>query len=363
MKKILTFNFIALILIGALGISAAAQNSSPTLLKRTVNVSVKRYLRWWKTPTAAEPVYNTYSWVPQINFDVLGAIPAGGQLYAEFDTADGKPWISYKMLTHELEDDVQENIRIENSISDEELEKKAIVTEGVFPFRIRLKSGGADRILFTGKYRVGTYALDQKIPEYKGKKDFYFDFDWQIPFAYLWLNPQNSNQNMPWVSSLTCFRGASENTKMEAVLFYNGKEISKSGVDTANRVKQTMTSAADEPAYRWMMWQFEFSNVRGFNLDRNSANNTSAFFFLDKNPGEYEIKISRDGQPARLLKFTVGKDGKIVDNGVKDKNQIGGVRMIFSVSVLGTADGKWNAAAWRTDALYGNPLIGFTAIQ
>lgn len=362
MKKILTFKFIALMIIGLLGISVAAQNGSPTLLKRTINVSVKRYLRWWKNPTAAEPVYNTYSWVPQINFDVLGAIPAGSQLYAEFDTADGKSWITYKMHTRELEDDVLENIRIEDTLSDDELEKKAVVTEGVFPFRIRLKNSGADRVLFSGKYRVGTYALDQKIPEFKNKKDFYFDFDWQIPIAYLWLNPQ-SNQNMPWVSSLMCFRGASESTKMEATLFYNGKEISKSGVDSANRVKQTMTSAADEAPFRWTLWQFEFPNVRGFDLDQNSANNTSSLFFLDKNPGEYEIKVSRDGSPARSLKFTVGKDGKIVDNGVKEKNQIGGVRMIFPVSVIGTADGRWNAAAWKTDALYGNPLIGFTANQ
>ena len=53
MKKILTFNFIAMMFIGLLGISAHAQNSSPTLLKRTVNVSVKRYLRYWKNPAAS----------------------------------------------------------------------------------------------------------------------------------------------------------------------------------------------------------------------------------------------------------------------------------------------------------------------
>lgn len=363
MKKIITVNFIALLFIGLFDISAAAQNKSPTLLKRTVNVSVKRYLRYWKNPAASEPVYNTYSWVPQINFDVLGAVPAGSQLFADFETADGKPWISYKMLTHELEDDVQENIRIEDTMSDAELEKKAVIAEGIYPFRIRLKGAGADHILFSGKYRVGTYLLDQKIPEYKGKKDFYFDFDWQIPFAYLWLNPQNGNQNMPWLATLMCFRGANDYTKFEAVLFYNGKEIDKSGVNAGNRLKQTMTSAADEVSHRWTMWQFDFPKTRGFDLDRNSANNTSAYFFLNKNPGEYEIKVSRDGQPARSLKFTVGNDGKIVSNGIKDKNQIGGVRMIVPVSVIGAADGKWNTAAWKTDALYANPLVGFTAIQ
>ena len=348
--------------LGGFETEISAQNANPTLLKRTVNVSVKRYLRYWKNPQAAEPVYNTYSWIPQIRFDVLGALPAGGQLYADFETADGKPWLTYKMRTHELADDVSETILIEDTLSDAELEKKAVVTEGVYGFRIRLTGVGAERILLSGKYRVGTYPLDQKIPENKNKKDFYFDFDWQIPFGYLWLNPQNDNENMPSLASLMCFRGANDYTKFEAVLFYNGKEIDKSGVNAANRLKQTMTSAADEASHRWTMWQFDFPKVRGFDLNRNSANNVSAYFFLDKNPGQYEIKVSRDGAPARSMKFAVGKDGKIVDNGIKDKNQLGGVRMIFPVGVIGAADGKWNAAAWKTDGLYGN-LAGFAPVQ
>ena len=120
-----------------------------------------------------------------------------------------------------------------------------------------------------------------------------------------------------------------------------------------------MSSPIDDPLYRWQMWRFVFDDVRGFNKSQ-SANDYSSQFFLDKNPGEYEIKVMRENQLARSMKFTVGK---IADNGVKDKNRIGGVRMIFPVSVIGTADGKWNAAAWKTGALYANPLVGFKAIQ
>ena len=357
MKKILTFNFIALMFIGLLGISAAAQNSSPTLLKRTVNISVKRSTRWWKTPTAAEPVYNTYSWVPQIQYTVLGAISPGSQMFAEFDTPDGKPWLKYKMKTRELEDDVQDIVLIEDTMTDDELEKKGIVGEGVFPFRIRLKNAiaGTDRVMFSGKYRVATYIPDQKIPENKGKKEYYIDYDWQIPFGYLWLNPE-VEQDVPQLAAATCFRGAdSSESKIEAFLFYNGKQISKK---TAS-AKETLNPYVETP-YHWQMWQFTFDNVRGFN-HQQSANDFSSQFFLDKNPGDYEIKVLRDNQLARVIKFTVGKDGKIVDNGIKDKNQLGGVRMIVPVSVVGAADGKWNMNAWKTDGLFGN-LTGFTAI-
>ena len=31
-------------------------------LKRTVQITPRRYLRWWQNPSAAEPVYNTWSW-------------------------------------------------------------------------------------------------------------------------------------------------------------------------------------------------------------------------------------------------------------------------------------------------------------
>jgi hypothetical protein len=34
--------------------------------------------------------------------------------------------------------------------------------------------------------------------------------------------------------------------------------------------------------------------------------------------------------------------------------------MLVPVRVLGTADGHWQVMAWKTDALYGNPLQGFT---
>lgn len=175
--------------------------------------------------------------------------------------------------------------------------------------------------------------------------------------GYLWLNPQ-ADENVPQLATLMRFRGTNENDKMQAFLFYNGKQISKKEAFGGNYIKQKMSSPIDDPLYRWQMWRFVFDDVRGFNKSQ-SANDYSSQFFLDKNPGEYEIKVMRENQLARSMKFTVGK---IADNGVKDKNRIG-VRMIFPVSVIGTADGKWNAAAWKTGALYANPLVGFTAIQ
>jgi hypothetical protein len=352
MKKVILSIFAILLL------AAAAFAAGPTLLKRTVQVTPRRFLRYWKNPKAAEPVYNTYSWIPRINFEILGPIEGGSKIYVEFDKPDGSRWMTVNMRTPELEDDIWEEMKSDDP-GDDVLEKQAILDQGAFKFRIKMKNAlnGTDATLFAGTFKVGTYLLDQNIPDYKGKKDFFIDYDWHLPMAYLWLNP-TSDENVPQLATQVCLRGNVDSAKLEAYLFYKAKQISKvSG--SSNSQRQIYTSAADEPSHRWAIWEFTFPTVRGFNKSE-SANDWSGQFFLDKNPGEYEIKVMRDNQLSRSVKFTVGKDGKIVDNSVAKAAALGGVRMIVPAKVLGTGDGQYNAAAWQTDALFGNPLVGFT---
>jgi hypothetical protein len=35
---------------------------------------------------------------------------------------------------------------------------------------------------------------------------------------------------------------------------------------------------------------------------------------------------------------------------------------IYPVTIIGDQDGMWDKAAWKTEAFYGNPLTGFTAV-
>ena len=100
--------------------------------------------------------------------------------------------------------------------------------------------------------------------------------------------------------------------------------------------------------------------MRGWNTDTSSANNTSEIFFLNRNPGEYEVKVLREGELARSAKFTVGADGRLVDNGITQRNNLGGLAMILPVKVIGAADGQWDPSAWKMGAFYGNPLTGFS---
>lgn len=352
MKK----TIIILITVLFLGVSAFA--NEVTLLKRTIFITPHKFLRYWKNPKAAEPIYNTNSWYPKIVFDVLGPVESGSKFYVEFDRANGTPWIKVNMQTPTLENDVWETIKPESISSDEE-EKSALIETGTFNFRIKLKNAlaGTDKVLFSGKYKVNQLTLDQNIPENKGKKEFMVDYDWHLPIGYVWSNPE-VDEEVPMISAQVCFKGNLESDKQEAFLFHNGKQISKSTASTYS-TKQVMTSGANEPHHRYSILQFDFMNVRTFNKS-TSRNDYSQNFFIDKNPGNYEIKVLRNNQLARTINFIVGKEGSIVDNGFAKSVNLGGVRMIFPAKISGSLDGQFNPTAWQTDAIWSNPPSSFS---
>jgi hypothetical protein len=334
----------------------AHQTGGPTLLKRTVAISTKRYLRYWPNPSAAEPKYNTWSWTPQIEFQILGPVPGGSQWMFEVSTPDGKPWVSFKLPTQEVGND--ELITIKGPDLDQnELEKKAITQTGLFPFKLTLKNAlaGSNDVFFAGKFKIATYAPDQAIPEYKGKQEFYVVQDWRLPIGYIWYDPR-VDENVPVISVQMWFRGTSSGEKMEGVLFYKGQQV---GTVSANNEQEISTGVGD-PQGRWGLWQFQFLKVRGYNHD-TSANNWSGVFFLDKNPGDYEIKILRQQKLARSATFSVGADGRIVDNGIAKQNKLGGIRMVLPVKIIGDQDVSYDPLSWKTDTMYGVGLAGFTA--
>lgn len=331
--------------------------TGPTILKRTIEVYNYRFLRYWPNPKAAEPQYNTWSWVPRISFEILGPVPGGSQWVVDSQMPDGKPWISYKCRTDEAGDD--ELVKVEGPVSDDD-EKKAITQTGLFPFKIHLKNAlaGTDTVMFEGKARIGTYPLDQTIPEYKGKREFFVDQDWRLPVGIIWLNP-TMDENVPPLSVSMWFRGARSGTKLDAFLIHNGQPIGTVEASSNNMEGEIKTGVGD-PMGSWGRFTFTFVKVRGFNKD-TSANRYPDVYYLDKNPGDYEVRVLRDGKLARVAKFTVGADGWPSDNGVAANNKMGGIRKVLPVQIIGDQDPGYNRDAWKTDALYGNPLTGFTA--
>src|SRR5262245_56209486 len=125
--NIVRANMIAAIAVGILlstfVASSPAQSTQATLLRRTISVKPRRFLRYWKNPAAAEPVYDTWSWAPEISFSIYGPVVNGSQVYVDWMTSDGKPWFSQRMQTPTLEPDFYDEVNHVEDVSLDQLEK------------------------------------------------------------------------------------------------------------------------------------------------------------------------------------------------------------------------------------------------
>ena len=330
--------------------------SGPTILKASLIVRANRLQRYWKAPDTD----NYWSWMPELSFTVVGPINTGSAFVVDFTNEAGTPWYSVECETPASDGTRWQ--RIGTPTITTHIDKRTTLATGVFGFTIRLKNelSSADEKVMSGKYKVTKFHIGNNLPAFKNQFEYVVDQDWNLPIGYLYFNTP-SDQSMPPLVISMWFRGELDNTKLAAYLFFNGKQIGSTKEQTGSADYDSAIFANSHEGTRWERWKFSWGQVRGWNANTSSANNTSQMFFLAANPGEYEVKVLRDGDLARSAKFTVGADGRLVDNGIAQKNNLGGLAMVLPVKVLGAGDGQWDVNAWKTDAFYGNPLVGFSA--
>jgi len=336
---------------------AHANQAGPTLLKSSVIVRANRLKRYWKAPDMDD----YWSWMPEMRFTVTGPINTGSAFFVDFTNEAGAPWYTVECETPSIDATRWQTI-VTPAITTH-IDKRTTLATGAFGFTIRLKSelSGTNENVFSGKFKVTKFHIGNNLPAFKNQFEYVVDQDWNLPIGYLYFNTP-ADPNMPPLKIAMWFRGELDNTKLAAYLFYNGKQIGSTKDQSGSAGYDAAVFAnANEGNTRWERWTFSWGGVRGWNTDTSSANNTSEIFFLNRNPGEYEVKVLRDGDLARSAKFSVGPDGRLVDNGITQKNNLGGLAMILPIKVIGAGDGQWDANAWKTDAFYGNPLSGFAA--
>jgi hypothetical protein len=162
-------------------------------------------------------------------------------------------------------------------------------------------------------------------------------------------------------------KGAVEASELEGRVFYKGRQIASTrdedggGAGSVEERSSDFAAAFDQQDKIWKRWEFSWNNFRVHNNGSFNPENFPRAHFADKNPGEYTVKIYRNNAPVRELSFTVGTDGRFVAPAYSNQIPLPYYRLILPVKTTGTTE-KWDAAAWKTDAFYGNPLNGF-AIQ
>jgi hypothetical protein len=350
----------------ARGDDAAA---GPTIVKDRVLVSAF-------TVNSYKGDYKVFSWLPQISFRVNGPIASGSQLWAEFKLPTG-PFVKFDCKTEETEKDHWWNV--ENAGGRDAGEDKGITYTGPVDFAIHIRNelAGTDATLFTGKFKVAKVHSNETGPDYVNHMVYYVDQDWNMPIGYVFLNPDDvRGMKLPGFNAAFWVRGAAE--EFQPHLFHDGKEVGKITLDGEEigkaggeaELSVETTQYVDETQLpekaRWSRVICSFPNVKAWNESGDTFSGIpgqkGSIYFMKDNPGEYEVKVLRKGKLARSMKFTIKPDGSF-DDSITTANKMGDKRAIVPVKIIGDQDGKWDKDAWKTDAFYGNPLTGFTAVE
>jgi hypothetical protein len=331
-------------------------DATPVFLKHSVYVSTQIHDQYWKSPNERD--YS--SWVPLIRFDLFYNNEANLNYTVEYYNPDGSLWYSEKLEQGNSSADRTVLFRSPSPWGGV-LDTKSTDKTGDFSFKINDQSG---QTIYQGKFKVGKYSRANR-PQEKNKNDFYVDHDWLAPFGMIGFHHSDLTigGNPPEISFW--LNGLITADELEGRLFYNGRQIAS----TRDEIRGSGVSGYDERApsyapafahqYIWKRWQFQWGN---FLVDNNGPFNRENFpkaHFMDKNPGEYTVRVFHNGAPIRETSFTVGADGRYGVPAYSDQIFMPYHHIILPVKMTAAPD-KFNPHAWKTDAFYGNPLNGFT---
>jgi hypothetical protein len=194
-----------------------------------------------------------------------------------------------------------------------------------------------------------------------------------LPIGYVFLTRDGVvGMNRPMFDVAFWVRGDADTASFQPHLFYQGKEVGRTffegsefsqarcGAELENVTTHFVEDSIPQKA-KWARVVCTFPNVRAWDKTGQAPGPSGPQYLLSANPGDYEFKLLWRNHLVRSMKFTVSADGKF-DNGIAASNKLGSNRVIVPVQIIGDQDGQWDRAAWKTEAFYGNPLTGFTAI-
>jgi hypothetical protein len=356
-----------------------------TTISVTTNVDVARAAAPEGRGAAQAEVCN---WTPRVCFVVHGPLPAGSAVFVEFSRPDGGRWLRLECETPELDEGRSAACdtvgprgtgRVmydafglpRRSEGGPAVGGKGIAQTGICPFRIRYKSelSNTEGTLFEGKVKIAKLPAADGVQPNRAKQFIYYaDLDWRLPIGLLHGGFDPTYGIEAALRAQVWFAGRVDSSQVIGYLFLNGKQIACTAKEGEGRVTGAALGwVAREPArcdYSCETIEFGRILVSG-NGPTEYINGVpiSRRHELAKNPGEYEIKVLLNKHLVRSAKFTVGPDGKIVDNGLAQKANLGTNKMLLPVQVLGNEDGQWDKDAYKTQAFWFNPVDGFVAPQ
>ena len=328
----------------------------PVLLKDGLNIKVNTGNKYWKTPNEA----NHSSWIPLIQFGLFYDESETIHYKVEWLKPDGSLWFS------EPVEDRQTRYTSENFDTQ--------ATDAAGTYGVRLVNAKTKEIAFQGRFTVKKILIGEGDPRRKNQAMFYVDNDWSLPIGYVGFNWNDSWDFDPSPTVYLWFKGDLKAEDFEARLFFNNQQVASTddggsiGDGSSFAEKRNPDSCFQNTENcRYTLWNFKWKNFRVESFDKEQHPNDqgytrsepNALYTKDK-PGEYTVKIFYKGAQVRETKFTVQSNGWLAPNAYAAQLPIDNLKIVVPVKIMGTLD-KYNAAAWKTEAFYGNLLSGFTA--
>jgi len=328
----------------------------PAVVRDSIRVTASHIDGVWKNGKQGPGA----SWLPAIEFGINGPIAAENRYSVDFTLPGGKPWVTFDCPnpTAEVKSGWWWKTECGALTANRDpaiKDSKSINATGTFGFviRVRNEAAGTKATLFTGKIKVAKLTPNPKAPL---EADFHVDDDWRIPIGYLGFDEgalgkaagasyRRGDSNV--LLAAMDFRGQPGEVKGQ--LFFQGVEL----VQDVCQPGSTDESDPAKPVWREVQCRFN-----GVYRTEPTSGGEAPLHALDKNPGDYEIKVQAGGKAARSIKFTVGADGSL--DGIAAANRLGSGRCAVPVQVIGN-QGPWDKSAWKAGAFYGNPLTGFKA--
>jgi hypothetical protein len=332
-KNILTMTVFVLCLFAA---SAIAQDARFDPMSLNLRLGPVRGMPEWR-------------WTPDMNFNIFGPLSGSSEVTVEYTLPTGKAFVKTKCWTEKTE--ANETMNVRDCGNDLERETATNLT-GIFGFQIKLADelNGINKVLYSGKFTVNKYSYNPAKIAANAKNFYYFvEYDWRLPYAYIGI------RKAQYRKTLSCdvwLKADTTSPEAKAYLMFNSKPVAE-----ASQSGSLQYDLEDNDAQEFTRMEFDFNA-----LTESPESPLEGFWRLDQNPGEYEIKVLRRGQLARTMKFSIGKDGKFVDNGVVRQNKLGDNGILVAAQIVGDSDGKINRLAFK-EGIWGNPIAGFTPPQ
>ncbi len=331
-------------------------SNMPVLLKDGLNIKISTGNKYWKTPNEA----NHSSWIPLVQFGLFYDESETIHYKIEWLKPDGSLWFS-----EPIED---RQTRYTSEVFDTQ------ATDAAGVYGVRLVNAKTKEIAFQGKFTVKKTMIGEGDPRRKNQAMFYVDNDWSLPIGYAGFDRNDSWDFDPSPTVYLWFKGDLNRDDFEARLFQNNQQITST--DDGGTINDgSLFSEKRNPdscfqntevcrytlwSFKWKMFRVEsFDREQHPNNDRYARSEPNAVYTKDK-PGEYTVKIFYKGTQVRETKFTIQPNGWLTANAYAAQLPMDNLKIVVPVKIMGTLD-KYNTAAWKTEAFYGNPLTGFAA--